>query len=190
MTVSSSHARAEIPGADSYDWLAALQQNEPWLRKVLYNRVGDRHAVDDLMQEVGLAISRPEIRPRDPHKVGAWLYRVAIRQAYLYRRKMGRYRKLMDAASQQPDVSGPPAPEGDPLRWLLGREYRSAVQDALQRLLDADRDILLLKYGENWTYQQLADRLGVTVHTVEHRLMKAKTRLRKLLNEVQVDTEQ
>ena len=46
-----------------------------------------------------------------------------------------------------------------------------------------DREILLLKYTEGWTYKQLAAHLGVKVKTVEHRLMKARRDLRRRLRE-------
>lgn len=169
-----------------YDWLGGLKRNEPWLRRVLFNRVGDKDVVDDLMQEIGLAISRPELRPEDPERLGAWLYQVAVRQAYLYRRKMGRLRRHVESTPvENQEITG--NQEENPLHWLLGREHRQAVRQALQELREIDREILMLKYTENWTYQQLAARLGVTVHTVEHRLLKAKKHLRQLLRQAHLE---
>ncbi|WP_437224567.1 RNA polymerase sigma factor [Planctomicrobium sp. SH661] len=171
---------------EPYDWLAGLKRNEPWLRRVLFNRVGDRDVVDDLMQEISLAISRPELRPRDASRLGSWLYQVAVRQAYMYRRKMGRLRRHVD--STPVEASEVPTDEAEnPLHWLLGREHRQAVKKALQGLRETDREILMLKYSENWTYQQLAERLGVTVHTIEHRLLKTKKKLRQLLKQAHVE---
>lgn len=174
---------------ETLDWTAALEQHEPWLRRVLLNRVGDRDAVDDLIQEVGLAVSRPDLRPADPAKLPAWLYRVAVRQAYLYRRKLGRYRKLVAGVTARTPRSQT-VEEEDPLRGLVGRERSAAVQSSMKQLTETDRELLMLKYSENWTYQQLADRLGVTVHTIEHRLLKAKQRLRRILAEAQVEVPQ
>lgn len=168
------------------DWFALLKQHEPWLRKVLFNRVGDADVVDDLMQEIGLAISRPELRPSDINRLGAWLYRVAVKQSYLYRRKMGRYRRYVSGGDEAVE-SAEGKDQPDPLQWLMGREHQQAVQKCLKTLGDTDREILMLKYGENWTYQQLADRLGVTVHTIEHRLIKAKKRLRQLLHQANIE---
>lgn len=171
---------------EPYDWLEGLKRNEPWLRRVLFNRVGDRDVVDDLMQEISLAISRPELRPREENRLGAWLYQVAIRQAYMYRRKMGRLRRHV--ASQPVETSEATGDAAEnPLHWLLGREHRQAVRQALHGLKELDREILMLKYSENWTYQQLADHLGVSVHTIEHRLLKAKKELRQLLKQAHVE---
>lgn len=185
MSAYEQTGRGNASTTAPYDWLSALRQHEFWLRRVLLNRVGDRDAVDDLMQEVGLAASRADLRPQEEGKLSAWLYRVAIRQAYLYRRKMGRYRRLVTTAAGH--VGSEPDEIQDPLQWLLGREHQQAVRDVIERLNETDREILILKYAENWTYRQLAERLGVTVHTIEHRLLKAKHKLRKLLNEAHLE---
>ncbi len=187
MTVTDHLPEHDRPDLDQIDGAAVLRLHEPWLRRVLWNRVGDRDAVDDLMQEIGLAISKEDRRPEDTSKLPAWLYQVAIRQAYQYRRKMGRYRRMVtNVTEKQPPALAQPT-EQDPLAWILGRERQHAVREAINELSETNREILLLKYSENWTYQQLADRLGVTVHTIEHRLLKAKKKLRQILSAAHIE---
>jgi RNA polymerase sigma-70 factor (ECF subfamily) len=71
---------------------------------------------------------------------------------------------------------------GDPLNWLLGRERQQSIRRAIDSLPELDRQILILKHTENWSYQQLADRLGVSLNTVEYRLLQARKRLRAELS--------
>ncbi len=175
------------------DWRAALQQHQGWLKRVLRNRIGDRHAVEDVMQEVVVAVLRqldtgnPDDRrreagrgksrlPTDPDKVGPWLYRVAIRHAINFHRKQNRRSQAKPVA--QIEVA---STEVSPLDWMLNRESSAHLQQALEDLGDGQREILMLKFGENWSYQQLADRLGISVRAVEHRLLKARTQLRSIL---------
>lgn len=162
------------------DWDGALRDHEPWLRKVVRGRLGQPDLVDDVMQNVALAALRGELRPRDPAKVAPWLYRVAVKQCLMQRRSLGRRRRLTVELVCRPAQFAPAAE--DPLLWLLGRERREAVRTALSRLPDIDRELLILKHTEQWTYQQLADRLGVSVHTIEYRLLQARKRLRSELN--------
>ncbi|WP_437185653.1 RNA polymerase sigma factor [Planctomicrobium sp. SH668] len=183
---STSTLQKNQTASGQYDWLAGLRENEPWLRRVIYNRVGDRDVVDDVMQEISLAITRPEIRPKESQRLSSWLYQVAVRQAYLYRRKMGRQRRHFAPASNA-SVDSAIGHEVDPIHWLMGREHQQGIREALKGLSETDREILMLKYGENWTYQQLADRLGVTVHTIEHRLLRSKKKLRQLLKSAHVE---
>jgi RNA polymerase sigma-70 factor (ECF subfamily) len=37
---------------------------------------------------------------------------------------------------------------------------------------------LLLKYTEGWSYEQLAQHLGVSIKTIEYRLLRARNALR------------
>ena len=57
---------------------------------------GEPQAVDEVLQEVALALVKGKSLPNDDSRIGPWLYRVAVRQTLLYRRKMGRRRKLQD----------------------------------------------------------------------------------------------
>lgn len=154
-----------------------IMQHESWLRRVLLHRLGDADTVDDVFQEVGLALSKCEQMPDSSQ---AWLYRVAVKQAYLAKRKLGRFRKLVNSAKARI-----PSHEtvNDPLTWLLGRERQQAVRTAFDELSELDRDILMLKYSEGWTYLELSERIGVSVNAIEHRLLKAKSRLRKCLQD-------
>lgn len=165
--------------AFAFDWDQILRENLSWLKRLLYVRLGESEAVDECLQEVGMAAVRQAAPIRDPAKVGSWLYQLAIRQALLYRRKMGRKRNLLKryAARQVPSESDEGA--ADPLTWLLDRERASAVRAALAELKAEDREILLMKYAENWSYGQIADQLGISHSAVEARLHRSRQRLRR-----------
>lgn len=179
----SGIAVSELDAAE-IDWQSVLVENESWLRRVLYSRLGEVAAVEECMQEVGLAAVRQAAPIRDTSKLGAWLYQLAVRQALLYRRKMGRKRGLLQryADRRQPKESD----EGsfDPLNWLLNREKIGLVRTALAGIRDEDREILLLKYAENWSYIQISDHLNVSHSAVEARLHRARQRLRKEIERI------
>ncbi len=160
------------------DWADALGAHDRWLRLVVLARLGERQAVDEVLQEVALAAVRGASPPSDPARLPAWLYRLAVRQALLHRRRSGRRRKLTDR------YAGRLAPDGfepDPLDWLLRDERARLVREALRRLPARESEILLLKHVEGWTARALADRLGTTESAVEARLHRARSRLRDLL---------
>lgn len=194
--------------SNAIDWPLMLETHRPWLTRVLRCRIGDDHAVDDAMQEIALAVVRqiaplggngqpkrsepasvqdalngsssPVVFaagiPQDPEKVAPWLYRIAVRQAVNYHRKSNR------------KSNAKPAPEIEvtsncrqPLDWLLAEEEKKSFDNALSKLSPAQKEILTLKYAEKWSYQQLADHLGIPVRAVEYRLLQARTELRKYL---------
>ena len=163
------------------DWPAELARHDRWLRTIIASRMRDADETQDVMQEVALAAVKQAAPLKDAEKVGPWLYRLAIRQCLLYRRKRGRQRKLIDQFSQRCQPSEMDGRNADPLTWLLADERRAQVREAMGRLHRRDAEILLLKYTENWTYKQLAEQIGISHSAVEARLHRARARLRNEL---------
>ncbi len=167
------------------DWQAVLAEHDRWLRTVVHARVGEPQAVDEVMQEVAVAAVRQKSPIADPSKVSPWLYRLAVTQSLLYRRKRGRQRKLTDrfAERTQPTEA---SREEDPLGWLLADERRQLIRTAMSRIPERDAEILLLKYTEDWSYQEIAEHLGISPSAVQARLHRARQRLRSELAALEV----
>lgn len=163
------------------DWQSALAEHDRWLRTVVLARMGGPEPVEEVMQEVALAAIRQQSPLADPHKVAPWLYRVAVTQSLLYRRRQGRRRKLTDAYRQRTKPTEADMRQPDPLGWLLAEERRELVRVAMGRLPRPDAEVLLLKYTEGWSYTDLAERLGTTPSAVQSRLHRARKRLRSEL---------
>lgn len=118
---------------------------------------------------------------RDPTRVAGWLYRLVVVGALQFRRRQGRRKKLLDRyAAREPSADGL-AHEPDPLGWLLADEQKAMVHRALKTLPPRDAEIMLLKYSEDWSYQQLAEHLGLSVSAVEARLHRARQKMRQQL---------
>ena len=176
-TPSPSHVGTAIR---PIDWAAALSQHDRWLRTAVLARLGERQAVDEVMQEVALAAVEQHAPLSEPGKIAAWLYRLAVRKVLLYRRQRGRQHKLVGRYFQQarvPDEKQMP----EPLDWLLRDERQKLVRAGLERLARRDAEILLLKYTEDWSYRELAHHLGIAESAVESRLHRARQRLRDAL---------
>jgi RNA polymerase sigma-70 factor (ECF subfamily) len=172
---------ATQPPTGPIDWQAALAEHDRWLRTIVLARVGERQAVDEVMQEVSLAAVRQQAPIADREKIAPWLYRLAVRQALMYRRRMGRARKLTERFGERFQPTEADSRSHDPLDWLLAEERRRMVRDALDRLPPRDAEILLLKYTEDWSYHEIAQHLGIGHSAVEARLHRARRRLREQL---------
>lgn len=142
------------------------------------------------MQDVAVATVENRCAIVEPHAVARWLYRVAVIQSIRYRRACARRRGRLTRYAEQQNSNGQPH-EGrsaaDPLRVLIARERRQRVGDAIQRLPGRDAEILLLKYTENWSLHELADRLGISLSAVDGRLRRARQRLRVELERLCLD---
>jgi RNA polymerase sigma-70 factor (ECF subfamily) len=161
----------------SIDWSAILARHDRWLRTAVFARLREVDGVDEVMQAVAVAAVEQRAPLLDLDKVAPWLYRLAIWQTLLYRRRAGRQRKLAKNYESRVLTSYAQG-KADPLAWLLSDERQRLVRTALARLSRQDAEVLLLKYSEDWTYRDLAAHLGISESAVEARLHRARSRLR------------
>ena len=154
---------------------------------VLYDRFGrvaygvalrvlrDRALAEDAVQEAFLAIWRSAERYRlERAKPSTWILTLVHRRAVdLVLRED---RRRAEPLGEPPEATGGEVPEEAGLR-----ERRAAVQAALGRLPDDQRQALELAYYGGYTQSELAERLGVPLGTVKSRMFAGLTRLRELV---------
>jgi len=164
------------------DWAKAVAAHRRWLTTVVLSRLGNAHATEDVMQEVAVCAIQQKPVLSDAEKIPAWLYRVAVRQSLLYRRRLGRDKRRTERfAKQKLETDSQNVPQYNPLNWLLADEEQRLVREAVGNLRPKDRELLLLKYTEHWTCRELARHLGIQVSAVETRLARARRKLRQEL---------
>ena len=122
-----------------------MAAHDRWLRTIAYARLPEREAVDEVMQEVALAVMRQAARQAaplaHPAKAGPWLYRLTVRQVLLYRRGCGRRRKLTDRFAARHPPTAEDSAAGDPLAWLLADE-RNFIELSSSPLWMADEVVV------------------------------------------------
>jgi RNA polymerase sigma-70 factor (ECF subfamily) len=137
---------------------------------------GDDAAAADVQQEVWLTVVRKIARLKAPQAFTVWLYRIARTRA------MDRLKAVNGSAVLESDA-GPDAFEqasgaDDP---DFSPEDAAAIHAALARISHAQRDVLLLRFMEDLSYEQIADVLGCPFGTVASRIYHAKQALRREL---------
>lgn len=162
------------------DWGRCLVEHADWLRHVIRARTGEPQAVDEIWQQVSLAAVAQRSPLSDPAKVAPWLHRLAVILSARYRRKQGRGRKALAALAEHGAGTG--ATASDPMDLLLARERHELTRQALARLAPRDAEMLTLKYGQRWSYRQIAERLGITEKAVDARMQRAREKLRHELS--------
>jgi RNA polymerase sigma-70 factor (ECF subfamily) len=109
-----------------------------------------------------------------------WLYRVAVNTAADWRKRWRRRRALSLE-------DGPAGPEGvpdlapRPDRLAHGRELGAKLSEALERMPEKFRRIVVLRDYEGLSYEEIGRVLGLPKGTVESRLFRARERLREAL---------
>jgi len=161
----ASLQNAELVG-DWYDRWHSL------VVRLLSNRMADRAEIQDLAQEVFLRLLRVDTldlvtNPR------AYLYRVAVNVAGEWRLR-ARQRRPHTSEELDELVS-----VEDLERTLEERQTGDTVRRALEQLPANLRQVLVLHCGEDMTYQQIADRLGITRRMVKRYVARGYAEMRE-----------
>ncbi len=167
--------------SSTIDWACEMKKHGSWLRSVIRARVGEPQAVDEVLQDVAMAAVKSAPGDLPVERAGAWLYQVAVRKTLMYRRTAGRRRGLVDRYAEKLQPQESDSREASPLDWLIAEENATKIQTAIAGLHRRDREILLLKYEQGWSYRDLVEHLGISQSAVEARLYRARNRLRDAL---------
>lgn len=139
------------------------------LRYFIGHLVDGPETVDDIVQDTWLRALAKLGTLRNVESFAAWLYRIARNTAYEHLKRKGRTRELRDDRE---------IPEAGP-EEEFSPEDAARIHEGLKKLHPAHREILVLRFFEDMSYQQMAEVLGCGLNTVKTRLFYAKRALRK-----------
>jgi RNA polymerase sigma-70 factor (ECF subfamily) len=145
-----------------------------------YRMLRNREAAEDATQEIFVKAWRDLHRFRGASRFITWLHAVAAHHCLsLARRRSSesaRYRALPDAETDGlEDLPG----DFDPEAW-----HRSQILwEALLRLPEKLRLVILLRYYSDYSVQEIAALLHLPIRTIYSRLEIGRSRLERLLKE-------
>ena len=117
----------------------------------------------------------------------AWLARIAANASIdvLRQRRDGKILSLDERRSSEEDTFGSaiPARDADPEKQCARRESARTLADAIRRLPADLRQACLLRDVLQYSTQEVAERLGISLVAVRLRLFRAHRRLRETLEE-------
>lgn len=107
-----------------------------------------------------------------------WLYRIAVNVALSSRRRQSASRQHADISDLDlPDPDSESMPESS----LIRQEQRQIVEQALSRLPDHHRTVLVMKDIDGLSYEEIAEVLDIPIGTVRSRLHRGRADLRQQL---------
>lgn len=147
----------------------------PRLRRFAQGLVGNADEADDLVQTACERAIRNIGHWRPSTRLDSWMYRI-VQTAWIdtvrARRTRDNYAKVV-AGTASASSGG----EGE----AMNRLTLESVQEALQKLPDEQRVVVLLICVEELSYSQAAEVLGVPVGTIMSRLARGRLALRNLI---------
>lgn len=134
------------------------------IRNFIYYKCGDVDLAEDITQDTFLKLW--ETRERiDKGTIKAYLYKIAQNNTinHLKRQQlMFRFRK-MPRSDREYDT---------PEKLMEMKEYETKLENVIATLPDGGREVFLMNRLEDMTYNEIAERLGLSVKAIEKRMSK------------------
>ncbi|WP_173315386.1 SigE family RNA polymerase sigma factor [Streptomyces fulvorobeus] len=148
---------------------AYVQERRASLYATAYHLTGDRFEAEDLLQSALFSTYRAWDRISDKAAVGGYLRRTMtnLHISAWRRRKLSEY-----PTEELPETVG----DTDAMR---GTELRAVLWQALARLPELQRTMLVLRYYEGRTDPEIASILDISVGTVKSSIWRSLRRLRE-----------
>ncbi len=187
-----------VPGVNHRDVIEACQRGDEEAFRVLFeahkDRVysialryaGDSTAAMDIAQDTFLKLLSNIRQFRGDSSFESWLYRLVVNSCLDYHRRRRRFKPLLgDALDQALDRFR--APRESALHDLLREEQEERVQQVVAQLPEEQRMVVVLRYTDGLSYEEIADLLGCRRGTVASRLNRAHKTLERRLSPLRTE---
>lgn len=156
---------------DSFRWI--IERYQCAVVQMVFNMLHDRHAAEDVAQEVFLAVYR-KLSTFDPMRCrfSTWIFTIARNKS------INVLRKKKQPVSVDPEhIERPVDPEGP----VCEEEFFRQMDQALNQLPFRQKRAFVLAEFENLPYEEIAQIECTSIGTIRSRIHRAKKKLRKVL---------
>jgi RNA polymerase sigma-70 factor (ECF subfamily) len=152
---------------------------------ILRNPSDSEEAVQEAALKVYLNLSKLE----DPTRFRAWLLQIVVNEARMYRRKLRRQLyEALDDTDETDESDSVPRQFADwhdlPDEALDSVQLTDSVRQAVAKLPEIYREVLLLIDNQHIDYATAAEALGVSVGVIKTRVHRARMKVQEQLGPV------
>lgn len=180
-------ARARLREPAAFDALVTAYGAR--LYGYFYRLTGSRHDAEDLLQEVFVRLVRMIGQYEHDGRFEGWLFRIATNlvRDRVRRSKVSRPTSdgsARDAHGEAEPLSERADPAGEvPSASLELAEDIDRLQQAIEQLPEAEREVILLRHFSQLSFRDIAEQMGTPLGTALARAHRGLARLRELMGE-------
>lgn len=178
LNTDNNSAQTSLDAADEADFKTIYNATMQLLYKVSYRIVGDTEAAEDLVHDSFIKMNEKKIVFPGLNDAKYWLIRVVKNASLNYAKRKGRERKAYERSLRE-DTRKQESGETE----LLKEETRRKAKEALEKLPDNLKVVLILREYADLNYKEIGRILGITEGNVKVRVFRAREQLAKLIGE-------
>lgn len=155
------------------------------LMNFVFRFLGDYELSRDVVQETMIKVYRNKDSYKSIAKFSTWIYTIAgnLAKTELLRKK----RRKIVSLSPANDDSGPielPVKDAGPEELADAGIKNKIIQDALLKVSESYREVVILRDIQEFSYEEIAEMLDITVGTVKSRINRGRAQLQELLKDI------
>ena len=178
-------------GSEEAFSLLIAQYSQP-LYSLIARSLQDPADAADITQEVFIKVFRSIRSFHGEASLRTWLYRIALREASNQRRWWTRHKRA-EMTIDAPVGDGEDGDDaiclsgllmdrgGSPYDHVAQTEMKGRVEDALRKLPEAYRTVVVLREMEGFCYEEIGEILDLPAGTVKSRLTRGRAALKQIL---------
>jgi len=151
----------------------------------VFRFLGDRDATSDVVQETFIKVYRNKDSYKTFAKFSTWIYTIAgnLAKTELQRRKR---KNQISINSWGEDEETMDLPDGGPLpdRLVDSGMKNKMIQEALLKLPEVYREMVILRDIQEMSYEEIAETMGISIGTVKSRINRGRAQLQELLRDI------
>ena len=167
------------------DFEYIVAENESKIFNTIYSFVGDYEDALNLTQETFINAYCHIDKFRHESDIYTWLYRIAInlcKKDYNQKRRQSLViGSLLDHPNARQSIEEQASGDRSAIERLELDEEQSMIRQEIAALPKKYRTVIILKYMQDLSYEEIADIVGCSIGTVKSRLSRAKDRLKQRL---------
>ncbi len=166
-------ADAAREGSDGPAFTALVDRFRDRVWRICYRLLGNEHDAHDAAQEVFVKLFLHRGRYEGRSKYSTWVHSVAVRTCLTIRRSRSRRQRHEDTVDATTMSEQTPATADNSPGLSLDL---SAMLDTLD---EEDRALVILKYAENYSFEELAEMFGIGVSAAKMRVSRVREKLQR-----------
>jgi RNA polymerase sigma-70 factor (ECF subfamily) len=152
-----------------------------------YRMLNNKHEAEDAVQETFLRVYTNLHRYDEQQKFSTWIFRIGTNHCIDRLRKRKHSAYSLDA--EMPDGEGNdyysmlPGNEDTPEKQIILSETQLQIRKAIDALPEKYKSVVILRYLQDMSLQEISDVLDMPVTTVKTRVHRGREYLRKRLEQ-------
>jgi RNA polymerase sigma-70 factor, ECF subfamily len=180
-TVADEEIVRRVQRGDIESFGVLVERYEAKLRRYARKFLIGKDDTDDVVQDVFLHTYENIQSVDTSRKFSSWIYRIAHNTFVNALRKRENSRRVyLDFDTILPSLRAEETTDD----VILRREGKELVEKTLEKLSEKYREVLVLYYIEELSYEEIADVLGIPIATIGVRLRRGKESARTIIKHI------